>query len=81
MVYSNNKIKFDASQCIGCQQCYQACFVDVIRWDAEAKKPVFKYVEDCEHCNYCEIVCPKKCIEVVPDFSKERVYQTFDKYR
>ena len=34
-----------------------------------------------EHCNYCEIVCPKKCINVIPDFSAERVYQTFDKYR
>lgn len=81
MIFPNNKIEFDASLCIGCQQCYQACFVDVIRWDAEARRPVFQYMEDCEHCNYCEIVCPKKCINVIPDFSAERVYQTFDKYR
>ena len=31
-------------------------FVDVIRWDAEAKKPIFRYVEDCEHCFYCQSV-------------------------
>lgn len=81
MVYSNNKIGFDSSKCIGCQLCYKACFVDVIRWDEESKKPVFKYMEDCEHCNYCEVVCPKKCINIIPDFEAERVYQTFDKYR
>lgn len=78
MVYSNNKINFDASKCIGCQMCYKACFVDVIRWDEAAKKPTFPYMEDCEHCNYCEVVCPKQCIEVVPDFSAEKIYQNFN---
>lgn len=81
MIYSNNKIEFDASKCVGCKLCYKACFVDVIRWDEEKKQPVFKYLEDCEHCSYCEIVCKKNCINVIPDFEAERVYQSFKKYR
>lgn len=35
MIYTNHKIEFDESKCVGCQICYKACFVDVIRWDAE----------------------------------------------
>lgn len=81
MVNTNHKIEFRSEDCVGCKLCYKACFVDVIRWDEEAKKPVFKYVEDCEHCNYCEIVCKKNCITVVPDFASERLYQSFDQYR
>ena len=48
MINTNHRIEFDPEKCVGCQICYKSCFVDVIRWDAEAKKPVFKYVEDCE---------------------------------
>lgn len=55
MIYTNHKIEFDESKCVGCQICYKACFVDVIRWDVEKRRPIFKYVEDCEHCNYCEV--------------------------
>jgi len=55
--------------------------VDVIRWDAGAKKPVFQYVEDCEHCFYCESVCKKDAIHVIPDYSSEHMLQSFEKYR
>lgn len=81
MIDTCHKINFKPENCVGCKLCYKACFVDVIRWDAEAKKPIFKYVEDCEHCNYCEIVCAKKCIEVVPDYSSQSLRQSFDMYR
>ena len=53
MINTNHRIEFDPDKCVGCQICYKSCFVDVIRWDPEAKKPVFKYVEDCEHCFLC----------------------------
>lgn len=81
MINTSHKINFDDSKCVGCKLCYKACFVDVIHWDEEKKRPVFKYVEDCEHCNYCEIICKKNCIEVVPDYASEHMGHNFDIYR
>jgi MinD superfamily P-loop ATPase len=81
MIYTNHKIRFDAEKCVGCKLCYKAGIVDVIRWDEEAKKPIFKYVEDCEHCFVCQSVCKKDAIEVCPDFSSEHFQQTFEQYR
>ena len=81
VINTNHRIVFDAEKCVGCQQCYKSCFVDVIRWDAEKKQPVFKYVEDCEHCFYCQSVCKKDAIEVIPDYSSEHLMQSFPQYR
>lgn len=81
MINANHKIEFDPTNCVGCKLCYKACFVDVIRWDEENRKPIFKYVEDCEHCNYCEIICKKNCIKVIPNYAGESLRQSFDCYR
>ena len=78
---ANHKIIIDNEKCIGCQICYRSCFVDVIRWDSEKKKPVVAYPEDCAHCTYCEALCPKDCIKIEIDFEGERMYQSFDLYR
>ena len=51
----------------GCKSCMKACFVDVIRWDDKAKKPVVAYLEDCVWCLACESVCPEQIIEVIPE--------------
>lgn len=80
MINTRHRIEFNPENCIGCQICYKACFVDVIRWDKENRKPVFKYVEDCEHCEYCEVKCPKGCIKVIPDYSSQSFRQTFNRY-
>ena len=78
---ANHKVVVDQDKCIGCKICYKSCFVDVIRWDEENKKPIIAYPEDCVHCTYCEALCPKGCIEVKIDFDGERAYQNFDQYR
>ncbi|MDR0851904.1 MAG: 4Fe-4S dicluster domain-containing protein [Clostridiales Family XIII bacterium] len=64
-----NIIKFD-SNCTGCKLCYKACWLDVIRWDAEKKRPIAAYPEDCVDCNFCEVCCPTKAIHVNIDFKK-----------
>ena len=63
-----NAIEIDRDRCSGCQTCYDACFVDVYRWDTEADQPIIAYPEDCVECNKCELECPEECIKVVPDF-------------
>ncbi|NLM46053.1 MAG: 4Fe-4S dicluster domain-containing protein [Firmicutes bacterium] len=80
MIDTKHRIIFNSENCIGCKLCYKACFVDVIRWDEEKKQPVFQYVEDCEHCFWCEVLCKKNCIKIIPDFESEKLLQTFDRY-
>ncbi len=60
------KIKIDPDACTGCKTCVNACFVDVLRWDDQAEKPVAAYPEDCVWCLACEAGCPAQCIEVIP---------------
>ncbi|MCF0120181.1 MAG: 4Fe-4S binding protein [Oscillospiraceae bacterium] len=81
MINTKHHIEFDKDKCVGCQMCYKSCFVDVIRWDAENKIPVFKYVCDCEHCFYCQSVCRKEAIKVVPNYASEHLMQSYEKYR
>ena len=63
-----NTIIVNKELCNGCKTCFKACFIDVIKWDAEAKKPVIAYPEECVQCMYCEINCDKRAIKVVPDY-------------
>ncbi len=65
-----NTINVDQDKCIGCKMCYKACWLDVIRWDDKAKKPVIAYPKDCVECNFCEISCPKEAIKVNIDYTK-----------
>ena len=61
------EIKIDLDLCKGCKSCMDACFVDVLQWDEEIKKPVVAYPEDCVWCLACEVACPEDCINVIPD--------------
>ena len=61
------EIKIDRETCKGCKSCMNACFLDVIRWDEENKKPIAAYPEDCVWCLACEVICPTKSIEVIPN--------------
>ena len=60
------EIQIDLDTCKSCKNCMNACFVDVIRWNEEDKKPVVAYPEDCVWCLACEAACPVDAIEVIP---------------
>ena len=63
-----NTIIVNKELCNGCKTCFKACFIDVIKWDAAAKKPVIAYPEECVQCMYCEINCPERAIKVHPKY-------------
>jgi NAD-dependent dihydropyrimidine dehydrogenase PreA subunit len=63
-----NAISIDLDKCDGCRSCVKACFVNVLTWDRQGKRPRASHAEDCAHCNLCELACPKDCISVVPDY-------------
>lgn len=54
--------------CNGCKVCFKACFIDIIKWDEKAKKPVIAYPDECVHCMYCELNCSQRAIKVSPDY-------------
>jgi len=61
------EINIDQDKCKGCKSCMNACFMDVIRWDNDNKKPVVAYPEDCVWCLACEVACQEDCIDVIPN--------------
>ena len=64
-----NEVAIDLDACTGCQTCYDACFMDVFRWDGDDDHPIVAYADDCVGCNMCELNCPEECIQVVIDFA------------
>ena len=63
-----NTIIINDTVCVGCKTCYKACFVDVFRWDEEAKRPIVAYPEDCVQCTWCEVACKLRALKVIPDY-------------
>jgi NAD-dependent dihydropyrimidine dehydrogenase PreA subunit len=59
-------VNIDMEKCTGCQDCYLACFVDVIRWNDAEDRPIVKYPEECVACNQCELACSVDAVTVIP---------------
>jgi len=58
-------VRLDASKCIGCGHCRNACILNAVFWDYET--PMI-----CIHCGYCVKYCPHGVLT----FEKE-VYQHY----
>lgn len=58
--------RIDPGLCIGCEQCFNTCYGDVIRMDKETKKAVIKYPQDCVLCGWCFAVCPQDAVFLSP---------------
>lgn len=67
------KIEIDTEACSGCKSCFEACFVDVIRWNEIKNTPIVAYEQDCVWCFTCEINCPAQCIDVKPHMPGQTV--------
>ena len=67
-----NKIIINNELCSGCKICFKSCFVDVIKWDAGAGRPVEAYPEDCVQCMLCEVNCPREALRVAEDLPNYR---------
>ena len=74
-------LKFDLDVCTRCQDCVDACFVDVIRWDEEKGIPLGSYPEDCQVCCVCERVCPVQAIEIIPDWKSKYIPNPITNFR
>jgi len=58
-------VKFNASLCIGCHNCEEACPFGAVQWNREQNKPLI-----CVYCGYCASYCPYDVIaleEITPD--------------
>lgn len=64
-VYSANIAIVDSENCIGCKECFENCKFSAIKWDTQLSKPIINQFE-CEGCGVCTLVCPEKCIRLVP---------------
>lgn len=56
---NNGNLRVDKDRCIGCGRCARACFCENI--DASQTPPRF-LSQNCEHCLFCESVCPTGAI-------------------
>lgn len=59
--------KVDTQKCIGCKTCVKSCPADVFRFDADSKKAVVAYPQDCQLCLWCVTECPVDAIVLTKD--------------
>lgn len=64
-----NNIIINREICNGCKICFKSCFIDIIKWDEQSRKPRVAYPEECVQCLYCELNCPQRAVKVVPDYA------------
>ena len=62
-ISTNEKAVLLPDKCDGCGKCVDACYFGAVSWNQKEKKPVFDRFS-CEGCSVCEIVCPRKAIEL-----------------
>lgn len=58
---SADPIRYDASKCIGCNQCVDICQCDILFPNPEqGKPPIVMYPGECYYCGACVMVCPRE---------------------
>ncbi|MCI2048826.1 MAG: ferredoxin family protein [Lachnospiraceae bacterium] len=49
--------RIDITKCIGCENCWNICPMDVFRFDYIKKKSIIAYPENCQSCGQCYLHC------------------------
>jgi NAD-dependent dihydropyrimidine dehydrogenase PreA subunit len=59
-----NVVIVDYKKCIGCENCYIICPMDVFKWDLERDMPLVAHDDECWFCGSCWQECPKRAIDI-----------------
>lgn len=58
-------ISFDATKCIGCNRCLEACQIDVfLPAEEKGQPPEVAYPDECWYCGCCVMECPTDAIKL-----------------
>jgi anaerobic carbon-monoxide dehydrogenase iron sulfur subunit len=58
-VQEKGGVRLDASKCIGCAMCKEACIIGAVFWNEEKNKPVI-----CVQCGICADFCPYQVLKL-----------------
>jgi Fe-S-cluster-containing dehydrogenase component len=72
-------VTLDASTCIDCGSCLNACPTGVFQRVTEGAKPQAVHAKDCHVCFLCVPDCPSGSIEVTWDAPNDRQISVYDK--
>ncbi len=59
--------KIDSERCVGCGQCIEVCYADVLRMDEGSGQADVAYPQDCAMCCWCLALCPENAIVMAPE--------------
>jgi 2-oxoglutarate ferredoxin oxidoreductase subunit delta len=64
--------------CKGCNICIDRCPVDALEESEKLNRrgirpPKLKEKNECNHCRYCELICPDLALTVLPDKEEKKV--------
>ncbi len=73
-------VEIHTEDCISCGLCMRSCPAGAIAVDRAAGTWVIDRF-DCVQCGNCVNMCPKKCLEIVPGYTKPAVAKAKDTFR
>lgn len=72
-------VEIDAQECIGCGLCMRSCPPGAIQVDRNNNTWTISRF-DCVQCGSCVNQCPKKCLKIVPGYTRPGAEKKDDTY-